>query len=60
MYRRKVAGISETTNKTKCSLLKRNRKYNKPKERKYLSGIGNKKFQRHSVHLIQINKLINK
>ena len=42
MYGRKVVGISETANKTKCSLLKRNRKYNKPKERKYLSGIGNK------------------
>ena len=42
MCGQKVAEISETTNKTKCSLLKRNRKYNKPKGRKYLSGIGNK------------------
>ena len=42
MYGRKMAGISGTTNKTKCSLLKRNKKYNKPKGRKNLSGIGNK------------------
>ena len=42
MYGQKVAGISETTNKTKCSLLKRNRNYNKPNGRKYSSVIGNK------------------